>query len=599
VGIRSITLSSALVTAFILPVLPCRAHQAWQPIDSLSCKIRLPAGESADVTFDPSGQRLILHRSPFPLTTLAREAVDYAPDWLKVDLVDNLCRLDPGCQDEYASLILNTADPYVDEVAFEIAHLAPQALQDSTMDTGMLMENVESVYANDQVLDYVNIVDHGSAADGGDYYSTTRYWVAEEGDTVQYEAPKEIYYWFIVHPRLHKEFPAYIDPDTGDPAPPPTGVFWRDWLMNHADQGYPLLRDMLVGQRTLWNNVSNDIDNGAVGAITQWINDVLVFEDYPHHDQPVRIYRYHTGTCSVHSYLTAAASRAALIPTVVTVMYRDNHKVNEFWDRRWVHWEPVDILIDSPRTYDPGWGWNIAAAFDWRGDGYIWDVTKRYTDVCTLYVDVRDSLDHPVDAARIKLTSEGFVGWGATAGWTDTAGEKRFLLGDSRNFSGRVDSPIGTYPSFGTTPIITDSQVGETYYWDVSLPGSVPWIWVRPDSLPSNPLNEYKLSYSIRVPREIFYGINFDDGDEFSESRKPGSILSFICDSQNFRLYRTGHPLFAHQIERGVSSVDTSFLFPTKDKWHLVLSNEERVKTTQFVELTVRLYRHGGGGRRK
>lgn len=55
----------------------------------------------------------------------------YSPDWLKIELEDNFSRLDSVYQDLYANVILNAEDPYVDEIAFCVAHLAPQTLINS------------------------------------------------------------------------------------------------------------------------------------------------------------------------------------------------------------------------------------------------------------------------------------------------------------------------------------------------------------------------------------------------------------------------------------------------------------------------------------
>ncbi|GAI47339.1 unnamed protein product, partial [marine sediment metagenome] len=106
--------------------------------------------------------------------------------------------MDSSYQDLYANMILGSQDPYVDEIAFCIAHLAPQTLTNAQFYPDVLVENAEYVYRNDTVLEYVTIIDSGSAAVGGDYYSTTWYCVCEDGDTADYYLPRDIYYWFIV-----------------------------------------------------------------------------------------------------------------------------------------------------------------------------------------------------------------------------------------------------------------------------------------------------------------------------------------------------------------------------------------------------------------
>ena len=589
---RRLFLLSGIILSICYFLYPVNLFAQWELIDSSDFQVRLPAQANCFITFNPYENSLELALPERGLTEMAISALDRAPDWLKQALEDNFARMESWLQDVLAGMILDSTDPFVDELCFEVAHIAPLTLlyMESYEVLEVLLENVTSLYSIDSSLSYADIIDYGDSFEGGDYYSTVSYRVEENGDTLEFELPKEIYYWYLVHPKLHKEVPAYIDPNTGGPINPPYGYFWRDYLMNHADEGYPLLRDMLEGVETLWNNVPDTIENGAVGVITAWIDSVMTFQSHDHHDQPVRIYHLHIGTCSVHSYLTAAVARAALIPATVTVMYRDNHKVNDFWERRWISWEPVGVHIDNPRCYDPGWNWDIAAVFNWRGDGFVWDVTERYTEVCTLNVTITDSCGNPVDGARIKLSSDGFVGWGATCGWTTENGEKQFLLGDNRNFTGRVDSEIGGYPPSGMEQIITNSRPGFTYTWEVTLPGDMPRLEILPDTLPDNPREEYKIELEFELPSEILYGDNIDDNDRFSEFVSPGQIDFFICDQVDFNDYIAGNEFRAFEIHRRVSDGEIEFVFPTDDIWYMVFSNEKSTVLSQELEVIAYLY---------
>ena len=558
----------------------------WVLIDSLSFSKLLPAGEKCYVTLQSTTNFLVPILPPENLTDDAEAAVDIAPGWLKTDLRDNFRRLDEDTQNLYANLIINATDPLIDEICFEVAHTAPQTLS-SSMDTQVLIENVEYLYMMDNFFDYVDIVDY----EGDDYYSTAVYQVEEEGIIQEIEIPREIYYWNIVHPKLHKETPNYINPDTGNPADPPIGMFWRNFLMNHNDTGYPMLRTCLDTCQVLWKCQQNTVDNGAVGAVTQWVQDVMTFQSNPHHDQPVRIYRQHIGTCSVHSYLTSAAARASLIPATVNVMYSDNHKINEFWDRRWVAWEPVNTYVDNPGGYE-NWGWNVASAFNWRGDSFIWDTTEKYTEVCTLSVNVVDNNGNPVDGARIKLYSSPCTGWGCTAGWTDFNGQKQFLLGDSRTYTAQVTSSIGNYPASGMETVIANSGAGIYYNWNVTLPGTIPVLDISPDSPPANPADDYRFVVEYELPKEILYGTNFDDNNEFSKSTAPGHIGFFICDEDNFSDYTAGNDFQAFEINQNSSGNTVDFVLPSSDSWYAVFSNEEKLITTQELQVNMELYQN-------
>ncbi|MCD6161246.1 MAG: T9SS type A sorting domain-containing protein [candidate division Zixibacteria bacterium] len=593
---KTIVMIGVMVSACVI-LFPITLMAQWELIDSADFQVRLTAETDCFIAFTPYADSLEITLPERGLTETALLALERSPDWLKPALEDNLARIDSWWQETFAGMILNSDDPYVDELCFEIAHISPQNLMymESLEALDVLTENITFLYSIDSSLSYADIIDYGNSSQGGDYYSTINYRVEENGDTLEFELPRDIYYWYVVHPKLHKEVPSYIYPNSGGPAPPPYGFFWRDFLMNHADEGYPVLADMLTGVETLWNNIPDTTENGAIGVLTEWVNTVMDFQSSEHHDQPVRIYHLHIGTCSVHAYLTSAAARAALIPAVVNVMYRDNHKINEFWDRRWISWEPEGNHIDNPHTYDPGWDWNIAAVFNWKGNSFIWDVTERYTEVCTLNVSVADSSGNPIDGARIMLASEGFVGWGATCGWTTEAGQKQFLLGDSRNFTGRIDSEVGSYPSSGTENIITGSYPESTYTWNVIIPGAMPRLEIHTDTFPDNPMEEYKIELEFNLPSEILYGDNFDDNDRFSEFVAPGQIDFFICNQANFNDYIDGNEFDAFEIQHGVSDGDIEFTFPTNDTWYLVFSNEKSIVLSQELEATAHLYRESTG----
>ena len=185
----------------------------WILVDSTSFIKLVPVEEKCYILVQSGINYLELILPSDNLTPDAEDAIAIAPDWLKMDLRDNFRKLSENDQNLYAGLINDAVYPYVDEICFEVAHIAPQILS-SSMDPQVLIENVESLYEMDNYFDYVTIVDYG----GDDYYSTTMYLVLEEGIIKEFELPREIYYWYIVHPKLHKETPNYINPGTGNPA---------------------------------------------------------------------------------------------------------------------------------------------------------------------------------------------------------------------------------------------------------------------------------------------------------------------------------------------------------------------------------------------
>ena len=588
---KSLKISLVVLFTTLIPFLSAIAQ--WEEVDSADVNIIIPAGEKVSLQFEPWIDTLAVNTPEYAFGTWTQMAIDRAPDWLKLELADNFRRMDPMFHDYLAMYINSATDPYVDEICFLIAHTAPQTLC-GPMNLEVISESIASMYMADNFLDYVEIVDYGNAFTGGDYYSTTRYLVEENGSVTEYELPREIYYWYIVHTKLHKEVPNYINPSTGSPAAPPTGVFWRDYLLNCNDPGYPLLRDVLDTCEVLWRCEQNTIDNGAVGAVTQWIQDVMTFQSNPHHDQPVRIYHQHIGTCSVHSYLTTATARAALIPATVSVMYSDNHKINEFWERRWIAWEPVNTFIDNPLGYQ-GWGWDVAGVWNWRGDGYVRDNTELYTEVCTLQVHIRDNIGNPIDGAYVYMYSSPCVDTWTTAKWSDETGDVTFLLGDNRSFSGRVETLIGNYPAGGMTPVVSGTQAGAVYTWDVTIPGEMPQLPVIPDTMPPSPTEDYKIVLDYTIPRTIIYGEHPDDGDYFSKADSAGCIDLFICDQENYDSYLAGGEFQAFEISLWDTAGSIDFTYPTEDNWYAIFTNERSLVNSQEIDLTARLYRWSTG----
>ncbi len=590
------------ILSLVLLILPCTIagdgynresqldYYEWVLVDSINASVRIPCGERCVITCVNSSGTLLFEPPGSGLTTLAVEAVERAPDWLQIDLADNLSRLSDDYQNIYADIIIRASDPYVDEIAFEIAHIAPQTLGSSYFYPEILTQNVSLLYDTDEFLSYAEIIDYGTASGGGDYYSTIEYKVFESPDTLYLELPQDIYYWFVVHPKLHKERPDYINPATGTHAAPPTGVFWRDYLFNHADSGYPLLRDSLSVCKTLWNCNVSSLDNGAIGTLSAWVTEVMWFHSHTHHSQPVRIYYWHEGTCSVHSYLTAAVSRTAFIPATVSAMYRNDHKINEFWEREWVAWEPVGTHIDNPRIYDPGWGWDMASVFDWRGDGYTWNVTERYTDVCTLTVNVTDNLGNPVDGACIILDSDGVPGPRCLVDYTASAGTGQYLFGDSRPLYMRVISPVGNFPSSGYYTVTTSTVTGQHYTMDVELSGEVECLDITPDSPPGSPTDDYRIVIEYDVSGETVYGTNLDDGDVYSETFSPGIVDFFICDEGSYSDYIGGDPFEAFEIAEDACAGSVDFIIPSDELYRSIVSNESSLNVTQRIDLTVYLY---------
>jgi len=164
-----------------------------------------------------------------------KEAVNIAPEWLRVGLIDTFITLSETDGEAFAEMILNPEDDrYTDELAFLVAMTSADTLNQSNI-VELFEENVRLIYEFDAFLDYVEVVDSGSVGDD-DYYTTVSYIVLDEGVPTEYELPKDIYYWYIVSPRLDHEDIKYVDPATGSgKSPDDGGLFYRNYFMYDAD----------------------------------------------------------------------------------------------------------------------------------------------------------------------------------------------------------------------------------------------------------------------------------------------------------------------------------------------------------------------------
>lgn len=157
------------------------------------------------------------------------QAIQKAPTWLWDELKYTFTRLSASKGASLAAILLNSAEPRLnDEIAFVIARTAPEDLE--KMPAALIVENATWIYRIADKLAYVQLVEWGDPAGGGDFGTTIKLRYLSNGTPAWWEVPPKYYYWYVVHPKLDVEDPVYIDPTTGEAAAPPTGVFWRPYL---------------------------------------------------------------------------------------------------------------------------------------------------------------------------------------------------------------------------------------------------------------------------------------------------------------------------------------------------------------------------------
>lgn len=575
----------------------------WVLLETIAKSPSIPPGVHYAFRLDLANETMVEVPPEHNLSDLCLEAVDRAPSWLRNDLFDNLLQFAGSgtLTDVIAELILSAEDPFVDEVAFTLAHLSPNLLIQDQMDLDrdleIVRENVQGIYAADEFLDYVQINNYGTSADD-DYWSTVEYTLRTiEGDTVHVEVDRDFYYWYVVHPRISDEVPKYIDPETGDGAAPPAGKFWRNFFLYEPDEGYSSLQDMLDSCGIMYGNLFNDNSdsNGAVGIVTRWIQDVMNFGSGAERPiQPVRIYHLHLGRCGEHQDITAAAARAALIPTVGATAICNDHVWNEFWDgTQWKSWEPVNNYVGDSLAYER-WGKRFPAVFDWRGDGFVWTVTERYhSNTTTLTVHILQENGNPVDGAKVKMLSDYEYGGLrlATCGYTDASGTVNFTIGGERDIYLNISSALGIYPSDPDDGvlIIEDSDPDIEYEWTYNYDGSMAVIMPEEAEPPQDPLEHFHLNIEYNMLCEATRGQIFRYSDfvaEIGEAR----LDFFICDEANYNRFVAWMDFEAFSIADLTESGEIDFTLPDDDTWYAVFNNANSISNYQRTEVTVSLY---------
>ncbi len=315
-----------------------------------------PGKDDTDSVASGEMPTLSIVHEPVTFAELVPEALALVPTWVQDDLAVNLSQVDEATQSELASLLIDLDDPWLlDEVAFSIAHTSPEVLQYTWFYPELFVVNAELVYAYDPDLSYVELVEEGEPGTDADFYTTASYLVEEDGSVVEKTVDPDTYYWYVVHPRLEDELPWFLDAwSSSDPTSPDDGLFWRAFLWDKAADECPddrecyLLQDYLTIADTVWKGKSETRDdNGAIGEITQYVWDTIDFGAGSERPvQPSRIYTVGAGNCGEHADLSCAAARTGLIPCRNVGARSNDHTWGEFWDERWVAFEPIGTHVD-------------------------------------------------------------------------------------------------------------------------------------------------------------------------------------------------------------------------------------------------------------
>jgi len=573
-------------------------YSGWILTDSVFLYSFIQAGKNLGVKINIKNRKLEII-SPNTLSTEAQQAVAKSPKWIRQELINTLSGLSQNRQNEFAEIINNAAENLIDEIAFSIAYSSSAFLNSSYCFPQLFLENAQLIYKHDSDLNYVQIVDYGTPSKDEDYYSTVKYWKVDAvKGKIQIEVPKEIYYMYIVHPKITDEMQTYINPNlvetnysgshTNNIAAPPAGVFWRDYLYTHTEEKsgtvgemYPILKDSVSACDVIWDDKNEQ--KQAVRAITNWINDVMDFtskQERPH--QPVRIYDLHIGRCGEYEDLTAAAARACLIPCRGIDASSIDHVWNEFWDEKWEQWEPVNNSFKSPLAYIT---WDTMGAVTARQSCGVHEyVTDTYNNNqnSKFTITALDANGKPIDGAVIKVYSnyysegQNYIIFD-TYGISDNDGKCSFILGKNKFYYIRLESELGNNPLNNNQVLqinTTFSGVNMSYDYNISAPKSQSNTLTE-TTIPEDNLNDFMLKINLSVERQAINWKNLmnDLANEttYCKSEKEKDINLIIVDEENYNKFIAGQNYVAYR--QITSNSELEFSIPAEKDWYVLLNN--------------------------
>ncbi len=401
----------------------------------------------------------------------ARAAVDRTPAWIQTDLARTLSSLTATTASALADQINSADEQWLDEVAWSIAVTDAPMLEwiIAAESEALFSENAEAIYAIDSQLDYVAIVD----LDDG---QSTLELIGENGE---FQLDVEMYYWYVVYPRAYFELPRYEG-----------GSFWRTFLVDDDSYGATLLEHVSGAQ---------DL-HAAVLGIGEWIQSFMTFGYGTNPLQPLEIYDAQFGSCGQYAVITAAASRAVLVPVASASARADDHEWNEYWDERWIMWDnslgeigsnPHYPYIDMPEIFDDdtsgGFGvfGELAHVFRFRPDGNIF-ASELYTPYKDVVVGITDSIGEPVEGARVIVGSAEAGNAPCTWSYTDALGEAAFRLGDDLGYRFEASHPIlGEQESYG---VVWTNTSDDLYTVDMQFTVPYPRLVQNMGDLPTGGL---------------------------------------------------------------------------------------------------------------
>ncbi len=352
---------------------------------------------------------------------------------------------------KFIKLLKRTPRELRDEAIYTIITTPPEVLRVIAHldEEDLLLENARDVYRADSSLPYTKIIDIGNGL------STIVY---DGKDTL----PPELYYRFVVNPRILYEIPLRVNVDYWKKDSSYYGISYVEWLRHEEDiydvkGGGEFWRTVFLKDSTFGKS---PLDLGKLCKSTQEVVESLYLFQGPEAGgcmsfgyktqdlQPLQIYQKAYGSCGEQSILFCALARTLLIPCYVVIDPGEDHQWNEFWtDCTWNHldinWKPekgiacpATSLMKKPITAVIGWG----------PDDRHFSVNLRYIDTAEVKIKVLTPSGTPLPGALVVVRSHwqnrNSIGYWT---YTDAKGVAKFGVGyQPKGYTLEIMSPFGT-----------------------------------------------------------------------------------------------------------------------------------------------------------
>jgi len=429
----------------------------------------------------------------------------------------------------FTKVLEKSDDKFFDETAFALAAMSTEILRSMgrVENADILLENARCIYEMAEKVEYAEIVEKQD-------YTTIEYF-CEDG--VRSEMPRDVYYWWLVHPRLYYEIPLHVDPSYWEYDHEHYGVtheqwtrkeidlenigngakceFWRSYFLHDKKYGKTLL-DVVLPAKTV---------EEAVYLMSDWISQHMPESWYVYGRksadlQPMVIYQKNYGSCGESATMGAAFSRTMLVASSCAGCGGEDHVWNEFWLKdKWYAWDlgPPSFQLRYPWRCCEGIehkGTQSIAITRPRGDGLLQSRTalvdqpkgskytasgKGYTETAQVIIQVVDADDYPVEGAAIIVRSDCRDYWRtAIWGYTDPQGFCFFELGKPQK---KCMFDVITQQGLTGTSHLPIKE-NRTYSLKYMLPGkfnapTIQWIESPTEGLEENEMETVKIETKI------------------------------------------------------------------------------------------------------